>query len=298
MNPSDDTHLHHVLEAFSTYLQIERNLSEHTIRAYMSDLVSFFSACQTPVASITAAAFRKYMASLMQEGLSRRTIARKMSALRSLYRYLAQTENLQASSATLVKAPKLDHPLPTFLYVDEILQLLMQPDITTPLGMRDRALLEFLYAAGVRVSECVNLNVNELHVSSGLVTVYGKGAKERVVVFGSQAQTAIRQYLDVGRPKLACADQPALFVNYRGTRLSDRSVRRIVDRYVEQLSITKKVSPHTLRHSFATHLLEGGADLRVVQELLGHVSLSSTQIYTHTAGEYLMKVYESAHPRA
>ncbi len=298
MNPSDQTELQALLEAFQTYLQVERNVSQHTVTAYLSDLRSFFANLTMPVDQITIATVRKYMSDLMQEGKSRRTIARKISALRTMYRYLADFDPSELSEVQMVKSPKLDRPLPSFLYADEMLQLLLQPDLKTPLGMRDRALLEFLYATGVRVSECVGLDVQDLHLRQGLVIVLGKGSKERVVLFGSAAQDALTRYLTMGRSKIVADDENALFINQRGTRLSDRSVRRIVDRYVTQLALTKKVSPHTFRHTFATHLLEGGADLRVVQELLGHASLSSTQIYTHTATEYLMKVYESAHPRA
>ncbi len=298
MNPSDQADLQALLEAFQTYLQVERNVSQHTVKAYLSDLQMFFADLAIPVAQISITTVRKYLSDLMQEGKSRRTIARKLSALRTLYRYLADFDPSVAAIAQMVKSPKLDRPLPSFLYADEMFELLIQPDLSTPLGTRDRALLEFLYATGVRVSECVRLDVQDLHLRQGLVTVFGKGSKERVVLFGSAAQDALTRYLTVGRPRVVHVGDQALFINHRGTRLSDRSVRRIVDRYVTQLALTKKVSPHTFRHTFATHLLEGGADLRVVQELLGHASLSSTQIYTHTAAEYLMKVYESAHPRA
>lgn len=298
MIPSDQTDLQTLLEAFQTYLQVERNLSEYTVKAYLSDLRLFFADVTIPMDLVTITAVRKYMSDLMQEGKSRRTIARKMSALRTFYRYLADFDSSLLSPAQMVKAPKPARPLPSFLYVEEMWQLLLAPDLSTPLGMRDRALLEFLYATGVRVSECVALDVQDLHLREGIVMVLGKGSKERIVLFGSAAQDALSRYVSAGRPKVAAVGECALFINQRGTRLSDRSVRRIVNHYVTHLAMTKKVSPHTFRHTFATHLLEGGADLRVVQELLGHASLSSTQIYTHTATEYLMRVYESAHPRA
>lgn len=289
------------IKSFRVHLEVERNLSARTLVAYMSDLgqfVSFACAAGWSPAGVAPAHVRRYMAGLMERGLGRRSVARKMSALRTLYRYLARAGDVDASPAGAVKSPRLERRLPAFLYVDEMFQLLSLPDEGTLLGLRDRALLEMLYATGVRVSECVSLDTDDLAMAVQAVSVIGKGDRERIVLYGSAARDALRRYLEKARPALARPDERALFVNRLGTRLTDRSVRRMVGAYVDRLAMTKRVSPHTFRHTFATHLLEGGADLRVVQELLGHSSLSSTQIYTHTAREHLLRVYEAAHPRA
>ena len=292
-----DEHLHHQLEAFSIFLKVERNLSSHTVIAYQRDLLDYFQSTSLLTGELSIASLRQYMAMLLQNGISRRTIARKLSAIRSWCRYLAK-EDGDLSPAVTVHAPKMSIRLPVVLYVDEMLALLQAPDLTRPLGIRDRAIMELLYATGMRVSECVALDLDELRLTQTFVSVMGKGAKERIVLFGTEAKVSLARYVQSARPKLAKREENALFVNHLGTRLTDRSVRRIVEGYVKQVALQKNITPHTFRHSFATHMLEGGADLRVVQELLGHVSLSTTQIYTHTAGDYLMKVYEAAHPRA
>lgn len=283
---------------FTLHLDVERNLSRHTVSAYICDVLSFAVWCQTAPSQVTPIMIRQYLAQLVEKELSKRSIARHMSALRSFYRFMRLLKGLQVSPIEAIRSPRLDKKLPSFLYVDEIFQLLRAPDCTQPLGIRDRAILEFLYASGVRVAECVALDLADLRMDSGLVSVIGKGNRERIVLYGSGAKMALRSYIDHARPSLAKVDEVALFVNHRGSRLSDRSVRRIVDRYVQQIALIKHITPHSFRHTFATHLLEGGADLRVVQELLGHQSLSSTQIYTHTAKEHLMRVYELSHPRA
>ncbi|MCY0875321.1 MAG: tyrosine recombinase XerC [Firmicutes bacterium] len=286
-----------VLSGFILYLQIERNASKRTISAYASDLAAFVSRVQLEPDAVTSPVIRQYLGQLVDGAYSRRTVARKMSALRSLYRYLAQDGGVE-SPARAIRSPKLEKRLPDFLYIDEMLALLALPDRTTPVGLRDRALLELLYASGLRVSECAALDVADVVRSGGVLRVLGKGRRERIVLYGSKAQEAIEEYLLHSRTKWAQAGTTALFVNQRGSRLSDRSMRRIVEQYAARIGTTKHVSPHTFRHSFATHLLEGGADLRTVQELLGHQSLSTTQIYTHTAREHLMRVYEASHPRA
>jgi integrase/recombinase XerC len=208
---------------------------------------------------------------------------------------------VEKNPAKDVHLPKLERRLPNFLYVDAVERLMDAPDCSTPLGLRDKALLELLYASGVRVSECVGLDISDLSLDDGTALVCGKGGKERIVMLGSRAVAALKRYLREAWPKLfhdEGGDEKPLFLNHKGTRLSDRSVRRILDKYVLQLAGMQHISPHTLRHTFATHLLDHGADLRVVQELLGHVSLSSTQIYTHTTREHLERVYTKAHPRA
>ena len=288
------------IERFRRYLDVERNYSAHTIAAYMADLASFsaFAAgLGRDPEDVTVQDIRRYAGSLLEQGFERRSIARRLSAIRSFYRYAMRDRASGTSPAAAVRAPRLERRLPGFLYPDEVFALLRLPDAGTPGGARDGALLEFLYATGVRVSECVAVDVADVRLSAGVLRVLGKGAKERLVLFGEEAAHRLEGYLAV-RPVLAAQGERALFVNRRGTRLTDRSVRRIVAGYVDRLALAKHVTPHTLRHTFATHLLEGGADLRTVQELLGHESLTSTQIYTHTAKEHLIRVYEAAHPRA
>ncbi|MHB1628450.1 MAG: tyrosine recombinase XerC [Bacilli bacterium] len=286
------------IDMFRAYLATERTLSEHTVSAYMSDVTAFAAHVGGAPGVVLPTTVRRYFGHLVERGLSRRTMARKMSALRAFYQVQARSAGTPESPVAAMRAPRLGNRLPTFLYVEEMFHLLAAPDVTTPLGIRDRALLEFLYASGCRIAECVALEAADIRVAAGAVRVIGKGNRERIVLYGAAAESALRSYLERARPALAGQGENALFVNSRGTRLTDRSVRRMIDRYVQQAAIGKHATPHAFRHSFATHMLEGGADLRVVQELLGHQSLSSTQIYTHTAREHLLRVYEAAHPRA
>lgn len=250
---------------------------------------------------------RAYLAYLQRQEYSRRTVARKLSCLRSFFRYLHEQNLIATNPLVGVHTPKLERKLPNFLYEEEVWRLLQLPDRTTPLGQRDAALLELLYATGLRASELVSLNVPDIDYSEGWVIVFGKGKKERFVPVGSEALGALQVYLDGGRPTLALRADSALqslpwqrqplFLNKLGTRLTDRSVRRILDGYVDRLAVLTHVSPHTIRHSFATHLLNKGADLRAVQEMLGHVSLSTTQIYTHVTKQRLREEYLLRHPR-
>lgn len=235
---------------------------------------------------------RWYLASLWRKGLARATISRKLAALRSFYRYLARMGAVSSPAALDLATPKRDRPLPKFLEKDEAEALLNGPNETTPLGMRDRAILETLYGGGLRVGELVDLNLTDLNLARGQLRVMGKGRRERICLVGRRAVNALQLYLTEGRPKLKSPRSgDALFLNCQGGRLTARGVQMIVRKYGD-------VSPHALRHSFATHLLEGGADLRAVQELLGHASLSTTQIYTHVTAERLRSVYERCHPRA
>ena len=209
---------------------------------------------------------------------------------------------IKQNPAEIVATPRQEKPLPRFLSVDEIFALLEIPDQSTVLGRRDKAILEFLYASGVRVSELVGLNLSSLDLDLGITRVLGKGRKERIVLLGSKAIAALRSWLEIREslqePEVAEDDQEAVFLNSRGKRLSARSVARVVDKYIVRCALLRKISPHSLRHTFATHLLDAGADLRGIQELLGHVSLSTTQKYTHLSLDHLMEVYDKAHPRA
>ncbi|MFC1984658.1 tyrosine recombinase, partial [Chloroflexota bacterium] len=242
---------------------------------------------------------RDYLSHLMEKGFVKASIARKLSAIRSFYRYLLREKIISASPVATTSSPKLDRRLPSFLTLEEVNRLMEAPDLSTPQGLRDRALLELLYASGIRVSELANLNLRQVNLGTNEIRVWGKGSKERVVLMGKPAAKALTAYLTQGRPELLGErGGNALFLNRYGKRIIERRVQRILEKYTNIASIGKRVYPHMLRHTFATHLLDGGADLRVVQELLGHASLSSTQIYTHVSKSLAKKVYLSAHPMA
>lgn len=327
---------------FLSNLAVEKTASLHTLRSYQLDLEQFYawlaggaaavpvvggrrsgrtrkhsfaaeqSASYPPVdlqalSQVTHLTLRSYLAFLQQQEFSRRTIARKLSCLRSFYKYLMKAGLVESNPVVGVHTPKLEKRLPIFLDEQEVGGLLSQPDTSTPLGLRDRALLELLYATGLRVSELVALNRGDIDYSDGWVVVLGKGRKERAVPVGSEALAALGKYVEQGWPHLreraSAAEQSIperlqpLFLNKLGGRLSDRSVRRLLDRYIDQLALLRHISPHKIRHSFATHLLNHGADLRSVQEMLGHASLSTTQIYTHVSTQRLRQQYMDAHPR-
>jgi integrase/recombinase XerC len=295
------------LQDFILYLQIEKNASQHTVNNYRSDIERFFEfaadqgAGETSLFDVTPILIRAYLASLKEEDFARRTIARRVAALRSFFRFLCRESIVEENPFNTIHTPKLEKKLPVFLDINEVTAILDLPT-KDDLGRRDAAVLELLYATGVRVSELAGLSIEDVDFARGYVLVYGKGAKERVVPVGRQAIKTVESYVAHNRPRL-CSKNPGkshrkLFVNSKGGPLTDRSIRRILDKYVNMLAINKNVSPHTIRHSFATHLLNNGADLRSVQELLGHVNLSTTQLYTHVTKERLKEVYLHAHPRA
>ena len=295
------------IDGFISYLEVERNASPHTVRNYAEDLSQFVAFLETEgfnfPGEINYLAIRHFLAHLKAMGYERRTIARRLSAIRSFLRYLNREGKLTDKTWIAVSTPRVGKKLPTFLYVEEMVELLNAPDTATPAGQRDKAILETLYASGIRVSELVSLNVQTLDLEQGCFIVMGKGAKERLVPLGRFAINAVREYIQTGREQLLRKDkasdgQKALWLNKYGTRLTDRGVRRIVEKYVQKASLTANISPHSIRHSFATHLLNAGADLRSVQELLGHVNISTTQIYTHVTRDRLKEVYKTAHPRA
>jgi integrase/recombinase XerC len=284
-----------VFNKYIAYLQAERNASKYTVRNYTNDLLEFFDFAREK--EINKQTLRDYLAHLMEQGFAKSSIARKLSAIRSFYRYLLREEMVPANPAATTTSPKLDRRLPSFLTVKEAKQLIESPDLSRPQGQRDRALLEMLYASGLRVSELVNMNVEQVNLTTNEIRVWGKGAKERVVLIGSPAAQALDTYLSQGRPELLGKKKNnALFINRYGGRLPARTIQKILSKYAR--TINKRVHPHMLRHTFATHLLDGGADLRVVQELLGHADLSSTQIYTHVTQSRARKIYLSAHPMA
>jgi integrase/recombinase XerC len=293
---------------FLDYLTYERNVSPNTIGAYRDDLESFIAfLCddyftlgrdRLELNRIDHLAVRAYLAHLSRRKLSRSSVARHLSALRTFFKYLVREGVVEANPARTVATPKREKHLPAVLQTSDVALLLEQPDTSTTLGIRDAAWLELLYASGLRISELVGVDLDDLELRSRLVKVHGKGSKERIVPFGTQAEKALRAYLAVRGELQPEAEEQAVFVNYRGGRITTRSVRRLFDRYLRNAALRGGISPHTLRHSFATHLLNAGADLRGIQELLGHASLSTTQKYTHLNDWQLIAVYKKAHPRA
>ena len=285
------------ISKFLTYLEIEKNASSYTILNYRIDLKQARGFLQNKeVQKIDRLDIRKYLAFLKGKNLTKRTIARKLSCLRSFFRFLAREGYIGSSPVAGISSLKLEKRLPVFLNVDKVEKLIESPDSETLRGLRDRAVLETLYSTGMRVNELVGLNIGRVDFIGGMVKVYGKGKKERLIPIGDKALRAIRDYLAKQTTKKK--DSQPLFLNKNNKRLTDRGIQNLVNRYIKIASLKEKISPHTFRHSFATHLLDKGADLRSVQELLGHVSLSTTQIYTHITTEHLKSVYNKAHPRA
>lgn len=290
---------------FLDYLTFERNVSVNTVTAYRDDLESFVGfLCDdyftigrdlVDLRRVDHLTIRAYLAHLARRKLARTSIARHLSALRTFFKYLMREGLAEMNPARGVATPKREKHLPSVMQTSDIALLLEQPDLSTNLGIRDRAWLEMLYASGLRISELVGIDLDDIELRARLVKVRGKGSKERIVPFGSKAEEAVRAYLAV---READPDENALFVNYRGGRITTRSVRRLFDGYLRGASLRAGISPHTMRHSFATHLLNAGADLRGIQELLGHASLSTTQKYTHLNDWQLIAVYKKAHPRA
>lgn len=290
------------INEFIQYLQAEKNASHHTITHYKKDIEDFvYFLRQQSVQDVMAVSYvdiRQYLTYLHQKEFSRRTISRKLSSLRSFFRFLERGKQIEVNPLQLIHTPKLDKRLPQYFFPQELEELFQVPDRSKPLGQRNLAILETLYASGMRVSELVGLNLEHIDLDLGIALVFGKGSKERYVPLGQFAQEALHEYFHHGRNSLMKARTEAFFLNYQGNRLTDRSVRRVLNQLIQKTSLTQKITPHKLRHTFATHLLEGGADLRTVQELLGHVQISSTQIYTHVSNEHMRTVYKNAHPRS
>jgi tyrosine recombinase XerC len=292
-------------EYIKYYLEAEKNASPHTVRNYKDDLLDFLYFLKKkkvdPLSEteVDRHVLRDYLSELVGRGIAKASIARKLSAIRSFFRYLVREKIIAKNPIEQVSSPKLDRRLPSFLTQEEMEKLLNAPDLTTPLGQRDRALLELLYASGLRVSELVGLTLEQIDLESNEIRVWGKGSKERMVLMGQPAAEALKDYIKEGRARLRGEKKTkALFLDRYGQRLTERSVQRLLNQYAKKAGIGKRVHPHLLRHTFATHLLDGGADLRVVQELLGHARLTSTQIYTHVTKGQARKVYLAAHPLA
>jgi integrase/recombinase XerC len=304
------------IESFLEYLQYQRNASPHTLRNYASDLQQFLhflthtaegeTRPEPELAQIDNLTIREFLGSLYQRKNKKSSVARKLAAVRSFMKFLSSRGAISSNPAKIVSSPKQEKRLPECLSVDTMAELVESPDDSTKLGKRDRAILELLYATGLRVGELVGLDLDSIDFQECVMRVLGKGRKERIVPFGEKASQALRGYLEV-RPDFSrrgsaglsvkTDELDAVFLNSRGGRLSARSVGNIVERYIGRLAQRLKVHPHTLRHSFATHMLNAGADLRSIQELLGHESLSTTQRYTHVSTDQLVRVYHSAHPR-
>jgi len=282
---------------FLRHLDVERGASQHTLRAYKEDLELFFSQIDKPdLKDIDMNDVRGFVAEEINAGHKKTTAGRRLAAVRSFLKFLYREGYIKANPAKLVPTPKLPKMLPKFLSVDDVFSLVEKPEGIGFLPARDRAILELLYSSGLRVSELSGLNADDINNREGLIKVKGKGKKERIVPAGSKALEAIKTYF-VERVLLKKKDG-AFFLNKNGTRLTDRSVRRIVVKYAKAVGVNSRIGPHTLRHTFASHLLQGGADLRVIQELLGHSSLSTTQKYTHLDITHLMDTYDKAHPLA
>lgn len=299
---------------FIASLRDHKGYSQHTVRNYLNDLKQFseFLASEDRSSStegegcreldaIDALTIRRYVGSLYQR-LKRSSIARRLSAVRSFFLFLEKEELIRGNPAAEILTPRLERYIPTYLPVDDVFRLLERPDRHKPLGLRDQAILEVLYSSGIRAGELEGLNISSIDFDQRLIKVFGKGDRERIVPVGRQALRAVKAYLDAtvslrqGSGGLSL--NSPLFVNFRGGRLTARSIGRIVKKYVKQIGLTFEISPHSMRHTFATHMLDGGADLRSVQELLGHSSLSTTQKYTHVSLDRLMEVYDKAHPRS
>jgi integrase/recombinase XerC len=295
------------LAEFLRHLALEKNSSAHTVKSYREDLTQALEFFATRLGTQTAhpgqlstRLLRAYIAWLHEQGYARSTIARRLSAVRSWCRFLCRQGVLQANPATGLRSPRQDKNLPHFVQRDDMARLLATPPPDTPQGVRDRAILETIYSAGLRVSELTGLNVDDVDLLDGVATVRGKGKRERLALLGPPAVLAINLWLEqrvnLGGPR--AQGHAALFLSRKGTRLTSRSVGRLLEKYLAEAGLDPRTSPHTLRHSFATHLLDAGADIRSVQELLGHKSLGTTQVYTHVTTQRLRESYHKAHPRA
>lgn len=285
----------HVFD-FLRYLKTEKNVSHHTERSYLSDLEQLFDFLgEKKLEDMDHGALRQFVAHLMKLKIKKSSIARKLSAIRTFYRYLNRQGVLNDNPARLISTPKREHRLPAVLTVDDAMQLMESPKSVDAAWLRDRAVLETLYSTGIRASELVGMNIEDISRQERLVRIRGKGRKERIVPIGRKAIDAIDAYIGGGKRR---ATLNAVFTGPSGKRLTARTVQRILENYRKKLGLAQKASPHTLRHSFATHMLESGADLRALQELLGHASLSTTQRYTHLNLDSLMDAYDRAHPRA
>ena len=294
--------MNNLIHEFITYLSVERGLASNTLESYGRDLrqySQFLGEEEADLDAVSRTTIINYLLFLQKQGKATATIARRLAALKAFYQFLVREKRIKTDPTANLESPKLEKRLPRVLTVAEVERLLAQPDPSQPAGLRDRAMLELLYATGIRVSELVSLNVPDVNLDTGYIRCTGKGSKERIVPLGTLAIQSVREYLDAGRPKLVKdREEEALFVNHHGHRLTRQGFWKIIKYYQEKANINKEITPHTLRHSFAAHLLENGADLRSIQEMLGHADISSTQIYSQLVKKQLKDVYNKAHPRA
>lgn len=301
-----DTREKEYIEGFKTYLGVEKNFSEHTLDAYTSDIVSYILWLNgTSCVDVDFNKLREYLHFIQRFDYKKTTIARKTASIRTFYKYLFRERYVDTNPAISLSAPKRPKSLPKFLTTEEIEQILNNVKIDTPAGFRNRVILELLWATGMRVSELSNLNFGDLNIEENEIKVFGKGAKERIVLISDRAKNYLIQYINTARKLIApeyntgeINEDTPLFINSTGFRLQNKTIRNVVNEIVERIELPKKVTPHVFRHSFATRLIENGADLRVVQELLGHAGISNTQIYTHISMKHMKEVYEAAHPHS
>ena len=291
---------------FKAYLSVEKNFSQHTVRAYISDILAFLIWLgDEKLQNVNYNKIREYLHFVNKFNYKKNTLSRKISVLKTFYKYLCREQIVETNPLNAISAPKKEKTLPKFLTRDEIEKILNSMDITTPAGYRNRTIFELLWATGMRVSELSGLNIEDLNLDSNEIRVFGKGAKERVVLISERAKNYLERYIHTARNLVAQGFEikqdrgnSPVFINNTGYRLSTRTVRNVINSVVNKLELPKHVTPHIFRHSFATYLIENGADLRVVQELLGHASISNTQIYTHISTKHLTETYEKTHPRA
>lgn len=291
------------VDQFINYLAVDRGLAKNTLESYGRDLRQFQTYLQNgkfeDIKDSSRTTIVDYLNSLKSQGKAVSTISRNIAALKSFYQYLVKENYLEHDPAEKLETPKLEKKLPKILTIAEVEELLKQPNVRLSVGLRDKAMLELLYATGIRVSEIIALNISDVNLDMGYVKCYGKGSKERIVPLGSIAVKSVHEYINKGRSKIVRTyEEPALFLNHHGNRLTRQGFWKIIKKYASQANIVKEITPHTLRHSFATHLLENGADLRSVQEMLGHADISTTQIYTQVTKNPLKEVYDKTHPRA
>ncbi|MBP7211543.1 site-specific tyrosine recombinase XerD [bacterium] len=294
------------LDKFKSYLIVERNYSKYTARAYCSDVLSFLIWLdEEDCTSVNYQKVREYLHFIQKFDYKKTTIARKIASIRTFYKYLFRERLVDSNPAENLASPKRPKSLPKFLTPEEVEKILNGTPMETPAGFRNRAILELLWATGMRVSELSGLNFGDLNLENNEITVFGKGAKERIVLVSERAKKYLQRYIDTARSLVAkgfrledITDSTPVFINNTGYRLQNKTIRNVINEIVEKIELPKHVTPHVFRHSFATHLIENGADLRVVQELLGHSSISNTQIYTHVSTQHMKEVYNEAHPRA
>lgn len=295
----------HDLEEFRTYILVERNFSQHTVKAYCSDVLDFLLWIgDTGAEEVNFAKIRDYLHFIQKFNYKKSTMARKIASLRTFYKYLYREKRVGTNPAMNLTSPKRPKSLPKFLTPYEVEQILNNIKIDTPAGFRNKAILELLWATGMRVSELSGLNFEDLNLENNEIRVFGKGSKERIILVTDRAKSFLERYIKTARPLVAKGyrteedENSPVFINNTGFRLQPKTVRNVINEVVERIQLPKHVTPHVFRHSFATHLIENGADLRVVQELLGHASISNTQIYTHVSSQHLKDVYNETHPRA